>query len=46
MQDWGLLVEGHNPVARTHVAPEVQPPVEPVLYAFSFTAPAGRDDHF
>jgi hypothetical protein len=46
LQDWGLLVEGHNPVARTNVAPEVQPPAQPVLYAFSFTAPAGGDDHF
>jgi len=46
LQDWGLLVEGHNPVARTNVAPQVQPPAEPVLYAFSFTAPAGGDDHF
>lgn len=46
LQDWDLLVEGHNPVARTNVAPEVQPPAEPVLYAFSFTAPAGGDDHF
>jgi hypothetical protein len=45
LQDWGLLVEGHNPVARTNVAPEVQPPAEPVLYAFSMTVPAGTDDH-
>jgi hypothetical protein len=38
--EWGLLVEGRNPVARTNVAPVVRPPAEPSLYAFSYTAPA------
>lgn len=28
-----------NPVARTNVAPEIVPPVEPSLYAFSYTVP-------
>jgi hypothetical protein len=37
LQEWDLLVNGQNPVARTNVAPEVNPPVEPVLYAFSYT---------
>jgi len=36
---WELLVEGQNPIARTNVAPGVQPPVEPSLYAFSYTVP-------
>ncbi len=36
-----LLVGGLNPVARTNVAPEIDPPREPVLYAFSYTVPAG-----
>lgn len=39
LDEWDLLVDGQNPVARTNVAPEVNPPVEPVLHAFSYTAP-------
>jgi hypothetical protein len=38
--EWGLLVDGRNPVARTNVAPVVGPPPEPSLYAFSHTVPA------
>ena len=43
--EWGLLVDGRNPVARTNVAPVVAPPSEASLYAFSHTVPtdgAGR----
>lgn len=39
LQDWGVLVDGINPVARTNVAPELSPPREHVLFAFSFTRP-------
>jgi hypothetical protein len=35
-----ILVNGLNPVARTNVAPEISPPSEPVVYAFSYTVPA------
>ncbi len=35
----GVLVSGLNPVARTNVAPEIAPPPEPVVYAFSYTIP-------
>lgn len=35
-----LLGGGDNPVARTNVAPEIGPPSEPSLYAFSFTVAA------
>jgi hypothetical protein len=38
--EWGLLVDGRNPVARTNVAPVVGPPSEASLYAFSHTVPA------
>jgi hypothetical protein len=38
--EWGLLVGGRNPVARTNVAPVVGAPPAPSLYAFSYTAPA------
>jgi hypothetical protein len=39
LEGWGLFVNGVNPVARTNVAPDVGPPSEPVLYAFSYTRP-------
>jgi hypothetical protein len=39
LEGWGLFVGGVNPVARTNVAPEVDPPAEPVLYGFSYTRP-------
>lgn len=39
LQDWGVFVNGMNPVARTNVAPVVCPPSEPVLYGFSFSRP-------
>ena len=42
LEDWGLFVDGVNPVARTNVAPEVTPPSEPSLHGFSFTR-ATRD---
>jgi hypothetical protein len=35
-----LLLDGVNPIARTNVAPAIQPPDEPALYAFSYTVPA------
>jgi hypothetical protein len=40
LRDWGLFVDGLNPVARTNVAPVLDPPAEQVLYAFSYTVPA------
>src|SRR5579872_2161844 len=39
LENWGLYVDGRNPVARTNVAPEVSSPDEPVLYGFSYTRP-------
>jgi len=39
LESWGVFVNGVNPVARTNVAPVVNPPGEPVLYGFSFTSP-------
>ena len=39
LDKWDLPIEGVNPVARTNVAPEVEPPEEAVLYAFSYTVP-------
>ena len=40
LTDWGLPVDGVNPVARTNVAPAVHPPAEPGVYGFSYTLPS------
>ena len=37
LKKWDLLVGGMNPIARTNVAPAVNPPAEPALYGFSYT---------
>jgi hypothetical protein len=39
LESWELFVDGINPVARTNVAPEKNPPAEPVLYGFSYSRP-------
>ena len=39
LEGWGLFVDGMNPVARTNVAPVVDPPSEPMLYGFSYSRP-------
>jgi hypothetical protein len=38
--EWGLLVDGRNPIARTNVAPVVGPPAEASLHAFAYTRAA------
>jgi len=38
LEDWGLMVDGQNPVARTNVAPFDHAPDEVSLFAFSHTA--------
>jgi hypothetical protein len=40
LRQWGLFRDGLNPVARSNVAPEVDPPGEPSFYAFCYTVPA------
>lgn len=44
--DWDLLVDGHNPVARTNVAPGIQPPTETLLYSFAYTIDNGDPGSF
>jgi hypothetical protein len=44
LEDWGLLVEGRNPIARTNVAPVVGAPATPSLHAFSYTLAAPAAD--
>jgi hypothetical protein len=36
---WGIFDGAVNPVARSNVCPEIDPPSEPGFYAFSFTRP-------
>jgi hypothetical protein len=40
LRSWNVLVDGVNPVARTNIAPEIEPPAEPSLYAFAYTVRA------
>jgi hypothetical protein len=40
LAQWGLVVDGANPVARSNVCPQLFPPSEPVLHAFCLAARA------
>jgi hypothetical protein len=40
---WGVYRDNVNPVARSNVCPEIDPPAEPGFHAFSFTVPAAAD---
>lgn len=40
LEQWGLYRDKLNPVARSNVAPEFDPPAEPCFYAFSYTVPS------
>jgi len=42
LEKWGLFDGKVNPVARSNVCPEIDPPPEPCFYAFSFTAAAAN----
>jgi hypothetical protein len=39
LAEWGIFDGTVNPVARSNVCPEIDPPAEPSFYAFSFTRP-------
>lgn len=41
LEQWGIYRDGENPVARSNVCPEIDPPPAPSFYAFSCTVPAG-----
>jgi hypothetical protein len=42
LAEWGLFDGSTNPVARSNVCPEIDPPAEPSFHAFSFTRPSGN----
>src|ERR1043165_10206836 len=37
LEKWGIFRNDINPVARSNVCPEIDPPAEPSVYAFSYT---------
>jgi hypothetical protein len=39
LREWGLLENGANPVARSNVCPEIDPPTQPSFHAFCYTVP-------
>ena len=41
LERWGIFKDEENPVARSNVCPEIDPPAEPSFHAFSYTVPAG-----
>jgi hypothetical protein len=41
LAEWGIFDGTTNPVARSNVCPEIDPPAEPSFYAFSFVRPVG-----
>ena len=43
LEEWGLFRDGRNAVARSNVAPEIDPPAEPSFHAFSYTVPATHE---
>jgi hypothetical protein len=40
LAEWDIFDGTTNPVARSNVCPEIDPPAEPSFYAFSFTRPS------
>jgi hypothetical protein len=40
LRKWGVFDGKVNPVARSNVCPDIDPPAEPSFHAFSFTMPA------
>jgi hypothetical protein len=44
LREWGLFDGRTNPVARSNVCPEIDPPAEPSFHAFSYTVVAAHDD--
>jgi hypothetical protein len=41
LERWGIFRDEVNPVARSNVCPEIDPPATPSFFAFSYTLPDG-----
>ena len=46
LAEWGVIQDGANPVARSNVCPEVDPPSAPGFHAFAFTTVAQAPPSF
>ncbi len=44
LSDRDLMLDGRNPIARTNIAPAVQAPEEPSLYAFAYSVPSANEN--
>ena len=44
LESWGLMVGDLNPIARTNVAPALNSPSEPALYAFGYSALSAKSN--
>lgn len=44
LERWGIFKDDENPVARSNVCPEINPPAEPVFEAFCYTVPSDETD--
>ena len=42
LEKWGIYSNDDNPVARSNVCPEINPPAEPQFHAFSYTTPTQK----
>lgn len=40
LERWGIVANDHNPVARSNVCPEIDPPPTPSFHAFCYARPA------
>lgn len=44
LERWGIFANDNNPVARSNVCPEINPPAEPCFEAFSYTVQTKGSD--
>lgn len=44
LERWGIFANDNNPVARSNVCPEINPPPEPCFEAFTYTVKSKRAD--
>src|SRR3984885_6457480 len=45
LERWGIFANDRNPVARSNVCPEIDPPATPSFHAFSYVTPAAGAPH-
>ena len=43
LRNWGVMTGDTNPVGRSNVCPEIDPPAEPSFYAFCYTRTTGGE---